>query len=59
MFSEGSMVDFTKYDNVKLEVPAASIDGRTMVPLRFAGEAFGKKVGWYPNGDVKIISITE
>lgn len=43
--------------NSTLEVAATSILGRTMVPLRFVGEAFGKKVGWYPNGEVKVISI--
>lgn len=42
-----------------LDVPAAAIGGRTMIPLRFVGEAFGKTVGWYPAGDVKVISITD
>lgn len=31
---------------VNLEVPAKIIDGRTMVPLRFVGEALGCQVGW-------------
>lgn len=42
-----------------LEVPAAAVGGRTMVPLRFVGEAFGKTVGWYPSGEVKVIGITD
>lgn len=42
-----------------LEVPATTINGRTMIPLRFVGEAFGKRVGWYPSGDAKVISITD
>ncbi|MFB9327685.1 copper amine oxidase N-terminal domain-containing protein [Paenibacillus aurantiacus] len=32
--------------NVKLDVAPFSLDGRTMVPLRFIGEAFGAKVDW-------------
>lgn len=42
-----------------LEVPATTVNGRTMIPLRFVGEAFGKQVGWYPSGDAKVISITD
>lgn len=42
-----------------LEVPATTVGGRTMIPLRFVGEAFGKSVGWYPAGEVKVISITD
>jgi len=30
----------------KLDVPAKIIDGRTLAPLRFVGEAFGGTVGW-------------
>jgi len=30
----------------KLDVPAKIINGRTLAPLRFVGEAFGGKVGW-------------
>jgi len=32
--------------NFKLDVPPFSLDGRTMVPLRFISEAFGAKVEW-------------
>ncbi len=31
---------------VRLDVPATMIDGSTMVPLRFVGEALGGAVGW-------------
>lgn len=40
---------------VKLEVPAASMNGSTMVPLRFIGEALGAKVAW--NGVDRIIRV--
>jgi hypothetical protein len=30
----------------RLDVPAKIIDGRTLAPLRFIGEAFGGTVGW-------------
>lgn len=30
----------------KLDVPAKIIDGHTLAPLRFVGEAFGGSVGW-------------
>lgn len=44
--------------SVSLDVPAQTIGGRTMIPLRFVSESFGKTVGWhpYPEG-VKVISI--
>ncbi|MBQ7568482.1 copper amine oxidase N-terminal domain-containing protein [bacterium] len=40
---------------VKLEVPASSMHGSTMVPLRFIGEALGSKVAW--NGVERIIRV--
>ena len=47
--------------NVLLDKPATSIDGRIMIPLRFVGEAFSKKVGWHPyiENDVFTISIND
>jgi len=39
-----------------LDVPAKIINGRTMVPLRFVGEALGCQVGW--NGDTQTITIS-
>ncbi|MDQ1236842.1 hypothetical protein QE450_004340 [Paenibacillus sp. SORGH_AS306] len=42
--------------SVVLDVPAKSIKGRTVVPLRFVSEALGEKVGW--NSSTKTVSIT-
>jgi hypothetical protein len=43
--------------NVKVDVPAVSINGRTMVPIRFISETFGMNILWFENGNVKIIVI--
>lgn len=40
---------------VLLDVPAQSIKGRTMVPVRFVSEALGQQVGW--NNSTKIVTI--
>lgn len=40
---------------VMLDVPAQSIKGRTMVPVRFVSEALGQQVGW--NNSTKIVTI--
>jgi hypothetical protein len=40
-----------------LDVPAKSVSGRTMVPIRFVGEAFGKTVGYDASGEIKVISV--
>jgi biopolymer transport protein ExbD len=41
-----------------LDVPAKSINGRTLVPIRFISENFGKKVEWFPySSNLKIIYI--
>lgn len=48
-----SAAGFTKK---KLEVAPTSINGRTMVPLRFVSEELGAKVNW--NGTTKQITIT-
>lgn len=42
--------------SITLDVPAKSIKGRTVVPLRFVSEALGEKVGW--NSSTKTVSIT-
>ena len=42
-------------DAVLLDVPAQSIKGRTMVPVRFVSEALGQQVGW--NNSTKIVTI--
>lgn len=40
----------------QLDVPAKIVDGRTLAPLRFVGEAFGGTVEW--NQASQLISIT-
>lgn len=41
---------------VSLTVPAKMIDNRTMVPLRFVGEALGTRVDWFSS--IESVSIT-
>lgn len=41
---------------IGLDVPPTIISGRTMIPLRFVGEAIGAEVLW--NGDTRRIDIT-
>ncbi|MGI6436261.1 MAG: copper amine oxidase N-terminal domain-containing protein [Syntrophomonadaceae bacterium] len=40
----------------KLDVPARIVEGRTLAPLRFVGEAFGGRVTW--DGGTNLITIT-
>lgn len=40
----------------KLEVPAKIVNGRTLAPLRFVGEAFGGQVDW--NAQSRTINIS-
>jgi len=40
---------------VKLDVPARVVSGRTLVPLRFVGESLGAKVNW--DGNTKTITV--
>ena len=40
---------------VTLDVPAMTMDGRTLVPLRFLGEALGGRVHW--DGDRQTVEI--
>lgn len=42
-----------------LEVPAAIVDSRTMVPLRFISESLGAKVEWDESTSTARISLTE
>jgi len=44
----GSTVAQIDREPVVLDVPAQLLGGRTMVPLRFVGEALGAQVGWEP-----------
>ncbi|RKN85563.1 stalk domain-containing protein [Paenibacillus ginsengarvi] len=51
--------DDTAYVNgkpVKLEVPAQLVNGYTMAPARFVGEAFGGAVGW--DGETRTVRIS-
>lgn len=41
---------------VSLDVPAKNLKGTTMVPVRFASEALGEKIGW--NSRTKTVTIT-
>ncbi len=41
---------------VTLDVPAMVVDGRTLVPLRFFGEALGAAVTWH--ADTRTIDVT-
>jgi hypothetical protein len=40
----------------ELDVPARVIQGRTLVPLRFVGQAFGAEVNW--NSDLQMVEIS-
>jgi hypothetical protein len=40
---------------VKLDVPPMIVDDRTLIPLRFFGEAFGAQIGW--NGESRTVTI--
>jgi len=42
-------------ETVTLDVPAQTLRGRTMVPVRFVSEALGQEVGW--NSRDQIVSI--
>jgi len=51
----------TAYKNgeaVSLDVPAKLLNGRTLVPVRFIGEAFGVKVDWIGE-EMKVILTQE
>lgn len=43
-------------EEVKSDVPAMIIDGRTMVPLRFVSESFGAEISW--NSKTNTATIT-
>lgn len=53
--------DKTLYKNGKavmtMDVPAKSLNGRTVVPARAVAEAFGAQVGWI--NSARIVTITE
>lgn len=41
-------------ERIPLDVPPLISEGRTLVPLRFIGEAFGAQVKWIPEPDKEI-----
>lgn len=45
----GSKVGYIDYQKVLLDVAPEIYKSRTIVPLRFIGEAFGANVEWYPS----------
>jgi hypothetical protein len=51
----GSRTAVVNGNAVTLDVPAQTSLGRTLVPLRFVGEAFGAQVNW--NSSLRAISI--
>lgn len=52
----GSTTPTVNGQTVTIDVPAAAIDGRTLVPLRFVAESFGVEVNW--DGDTRTVTIT-
>ena len=52
----GSRIATVDGRSVTLDVPAMSISGRTMVPLRFVGESLGAYVTWLPASRTVAIS---
>ncbi|WKK99826.1 copper amine oxidase N-terminal domain-containing protein [Paenibacillus amylolyticus] len=42
----GSKTAYINGEAISLDVPANTIKGNTMVPIRFVSEAFGEKVFW-------------
>lgn len=44
---------------VSLEAPPVIVKGKTMVPLRFIGEAFGAKVDWDNTTKSATLTVTE
>ncbi len=53
----GSDIAYINDEVTKLDTPAAIIDGRTVVPLRFIGEAFGAEVEWIDETKTANISL--
>lgn len=47
--SEKDIPKILESEEIKLDVPAALINGRIMVPIRAIAEAFGFKVDWFEN----------
>lgn len=52
----GSNTAFVNDQPVRLDTPAQTSLGRTLVPLRFVGEAFGAQVDWNPSDQTVVIT---
>lgn len=50
----GSSSAIVNGEKLKLDVPTKVVDGRTLVPLRFVGEALGAKVNYVSTGGPSI-----
>lgn len=57
IIAEGDTTAYINNTPVQLDVPARIINGRTMVPLRFAAETFGLTVNWDEN--TKTVELTD
>lgn len=55
--ADAKITDENETKTIKLEVPAGLEKGRTYVPLRFIGEAFGNKVSFQKHGKGSLIVI--
>lgn len=55
--TDAKIADESGTKTIKLEVPAGLEKGRTYVPLRFIGEAFGNKVSFQKHGKGSLIVI--
>lgn len=44
-------------ESVTLAAPAQVVSGRTLVPLRFVGEAFGCDVNWVPDTKTAVVTL--
>lgn len=58
----GSKAAYINGQLTKLDVPASTIKGNTMVPIRFVSEAFGEKVFWNSRNqrvDIKTTTASE
>lgn len=51
----GSDTAIINDQEVKLDVPAKTLNDRTLVPVRFVSEALNKTVDWEPEGQIVII----
>ena len=55
MLEIGSDTMYLNGSEIKLDVPAKIVDGRTLVPLRAVSEGLGTKVVWL--GDIKTVCL--